>query len=190
MPKPVIERSDSVHAGWTALTIATVRLPNGQIIRREVEDHGSATSVLPYDPQRRMAMLVSQLRVPLLASGETADILEAPAGIVETADVEACARREALEEVGLRLGSLEPVAVAWSLPGISTERMALFLAPYTQADRVEAGGGLDDEHEFITVHEVPLAELARMADAGQLPDLKTFALLQTLRLRRPELFTG
>jgi nudix-type nucleoside diphosphatase (YffH/AdpP family) len=190
MSKPVIERSDPIHAGWTALTIATVRLPNGQIIRREVEDHGSATAVLPYDPDRRVAMLVSQLRVPILVSGETADILEAPAGIVETADVEACARREALEEVGLKLGTLEPVTVAWSLPGISTERMALFLAPYSHSDKVEAGGGLDDEHEFITVHELSLAELAHMADTGELPDLKTFALLQTLRLRKPGLFAG
>lgn len=190
MSKPVIERSDSVYAGWTALSIATVRLPQGQIIRREVEDHGSAAGVLPYDPERRVALLVSQLRVPVLASGETQDILEAPAGIVETADPAACARREALEECGVRLSTLEPVTVAWSLPGISTERMALFLAPYTAADRVEAGGGLDDEHEFIAVHEVPLADLARLADAGDLPDMKTFALLQTLRLRRPDLFGG
>jgi hypothetical protein len=28
-----------------------------------------------------------------------------------------------------------------------------------------------------------------MADGGMLTDLKTFALLQTLRLRRPDLFT-
>jgi hypothetical protein len=33
-----------------------------------------------------------------------------------------------------------------------------------------------------------LKELARLADAGKLVDIKTLLLLQTLRLRRPELF--
>ena len=76
----------------------------------------------------------------------------------------------------------------WSMPGISTERMELFLAPYTAADRTGPGGGLAEEHENITVREVALAELAAKADANALPDLKTCALLQSLRLRRPELF--
>ncbi len=39
-------------------------------------------------------------------------------------------RREALEEGGLRLGALEHVATVWSMPGVSTERMALYLAEY------------------------------------------------------------
>jgi hypothetical protein len=36
---------------------------------------------------------------------------------------------------------------------------------------------------------MPLGELAAMADAGTLNDMKTLALVQTLRLRKPELFT-
>ena len=38
--------------------------------------------------------------------------------------------------------------------------------------------------------ELPLADLAAMADAGTLTELKLFALVQTLRLRRPELFAA
>jgi nudix-type nucleoside diphosphatase (YffH/AdpP family) len=188
MQHPVIERNDTIHAGWTALSIATVRYPDGLVIRREVEDHGNAATVLPYDPVRRTALLVTQLRVPVLASGQSEDILEAPAGIVESLDPEACARREVLEECGVRVGVLEPVVTAWSMPGISTERIHLYLAPYSSADRVAAGGGVDHENERITVTEVPLAWLAQAADRGELTDMKTFALLQTLRLRRPELF--
>jgi hypothetical protein len=90
--------------------------------------------------------------------------------------------------VGLRLPTLEPVGAFWSMPGVSTERMHLFLAPYGEADRVGAGGGLAAEHEEIEVVETPLAELARLADAGELTDMKTFALVQALRLRRPDLF--
>ena len=55
-------------------------------------------------------------------------------------------------------------------------------------DRVGLGGGVADEHEGITVIELPLAELAAMADAGQIIDMKTLAVVQTLRLRKPELF--
>ena len=48
-----------------------------------------------------------------------------------------------------RLRSLEPLGTAWACPGISTERMHLYLAPYDPADRVSQGGGLADEHEDI-----------------------------------------
>ena len=85
----------------------------------------------------------------------------------------------------------------WSLParptrcrGLSTEKIHLFLAAFRAADRVTAGGGLAEEHEDITVLEVPLADLAAQADAGTLLDMKTLVLVQTLRLRRPELFVG
>jgi hypothetical protein len=47
---------------------------------------------------------------------------------------------------------------------------------------------LAQEHENITVEEIPLKDLAERADSGRLVDMKTFALVQTLRLRRPELF--
>jgi hypothetical protein len=74
------------------------------------------------------------------------------------------------------------------MPGISTETIHLFLAAYSATDRVAAGGGLEAENEEIDVVEMALAELAAMADAGRLGDLKTLALVQSLRLRRPELF--
>jgi hypothetical protein len=35
---------------------------------------------------------------------------------------------------------------------------------------------------------MPLAQLVEMAEGGTLDDLKTLALVQALRLRRPELF--
>ena len=96
--------------------------------------------------------------------------------------------REAVEETGLGLSNLEPVATAWPSPGVSAERSSLFLAAYGASDRVAAGGGLASEHEAISVVELPLARLAEMADDGRLADLKTLTLVLALRLRRPELF--
>ena len=61
--------------------------------------------------------------------------------MIELEDAPATARREANEELGVDLKSLEFVATVWSSPGVSTERQSLFLAPYRPADRSDKGGG-------------------------------------------------
>lgn len=187
MPHEIIAL-EQVHQGWAKLFVATVRLPDGRTMKREIEDHGEAVTVLPYDPQRRTAMVIRQFRAPPFHVAGEETTLEAPAGILDEDDPQACARREAMEEIGLRLATLEPVAVAWGMPGVSTERAHLFLAPYSEADRVGEGGGLKEEHEDIKICEMTLDTLAAEADRGGVADLKLLALVQTLRLRRPDLF--
>jgi len=184
-----IAHIETVHRGWARYLIATFRLPDGTTIRREIEDHGTAAGVLAFDAERRTAILVRQFRAPVFFATGQEETLEAVAGTLEEPDPASGARREAMEEAGLRLDALEHVVTGWAMPGISTERMDLYLAPYREADRVGAGGGLAEEHEGITVVEMGLGELAHMADTGQLTDFKTLILVQTLRLRRPELFT-
>ena len=180
----------TVHEGWGRFLVARIRLDGGSKIDREVEDHGDAVAVLPYDPERREALLVCQLRVPALVAAGVETMLEAPAGRLEGTDPAACAAREAKEECGVVLGSLDPIATAWAMPAVSTERIHLFLATYRAADRTSPGGGLADEGEDNAVEVVPLDTLARMADAGTLPDMKTMLLVLALRHRRPDLFTG
>lgn len=179
----------TLFEGWSKFLFADVQLSDGTVIRRQIEDHGRAVCVLPYDPGRRCAILVRQFRTPLSYAAGLPDLLECIAGIVDDEDFAEAARREALEESGLSLKTLEHVGCVWSIPGISTERADLYLAAYDESDRITAGGGLAEEHEDITVVEMALAELAAMADQGTLGDLKVLALIQTLRLRRPELFT-
>ena len=188
MPDAKIADSTRIYTGWTSLDRIALVMPDGAVVERHIEDHGGAVALLPYDPDRRTALLVSMPRAPVVRIGDP-DLLEAIAGSLESdEDPEACACREALEEAGLDLDSLELVGRVWSMPGLSTERISLYLAPYSQASRIEAGGGAAGEHENIAVHEVPLAELWRSAAAGGLPDLKTLALLQALRIRSPALF--
>ena len=106
-----------------------------------------------------------------------AEIWELPAGTIETGESpEACARRELVEEAGYEAGRLEPLGEALADPGLTDERIFLFLA----RDLRPVARGLDaDEH--IDVAPVPLAEAYRMADAGEILDAGT--LIALLRLR-------
>ena len=185
-----ILRTEVKDDSWATFLRVEVRLDDGQVVWRQVEDHGRATAVLPYDPQRRTALLVELFRAPGLYAGGSGTVVEAIAGIVDEGETaEAAARREAMEEAGVRLGQLEVVGEVWTSPGISTERMSLYLAAYSAADRVSAGGGAEGEHENITVLERPLAELGAELETARIGDMKLLALLQALRLRRPELFS-
>jgi nudix-type nucleoside diphosphatase (YffH/AdpP family) len=185
---PTIVAKRVIHEGWGKLLELTIRTGHGSEFKREVGDHGSAAAVLPYDAERRAALLVRQFRAPAFYEAGETEVLEALAGMLDGGDPADCARREAMEEVGLRLDRLEPVASVWSSPGVSTERLHLFLAPYSGESRTGPGGGLAEEHEDITVVEVGLSELAAQSDEGGIVDMKTLALVQALRLRRPELF--
>ncbi len=132
-------------------------------------------------------MLITQARPPVLYLGEPR-MLEVIAGALEGGDPAETARREALEEGGVSLDSLDHVARVWPTPATSTERVDYYLAEYRGEDRVAPGGGLPEEEEHVRVKEVPLGVLWAMAEQGQLADAKTLTLVQALRIRRPELF--
>jgi nudix-type nucleoside diphosphatase (YffH/AdpP family) len=178
-----------VYDRWAKFLIATVRSPDGQAVEREIEDHGEAVCVLPYNAERKTAILVRQMRAPVLFATGAENLIEAVAGVKERDEhADAGARRETREEAGLELRSLQHVFTAWTMPGISTERMHFYLAAYAGEARPEFRGGLAGENEHTIAVEFPLAELARMAEDGELVDVKTLLLLQTLRLRQPGLF--
>jgi nudix-type nucleoside diphosphatase (YffH/AdpP family) len=178
-----------LYRGWSHFALATFRLDNGDLVERCVEDHGPGAVVLPYDPDRRVALLVRQFRAGVTFGGGK-EGPEAPAGLLEEGEDGATgARREALEETGLVLKTLESIGRYWSSPGVSTEATELFLAPYGPADRTGQGGGVDD-HEDIEIVETPLAALKSALERGELGDLKLLALVQALLLKRPELFSA
>lgn len=187
MPHELVS-AEIKYKRWASFSDVIIRLPDGKLINREVEDHGQAVAVLPYDPIRKNALLVEQFRTPPFVTNGQEHTLEAIAGCMEDEGPEATARREAMEEAGVSVGVLERVAVCWSMPGVSTERLTLYLAAYASADRIGDGGGVEAEDENIRVVEMSLRALAELMDAGDLVDMKTLTLVQALRLRRPELF--
>jgi nudix-type nucleoside diphosphatase (YffH/AdpP family) len=181
--------SSILYQGW--MKVLRVKLGvDTREIEREVEDHGRAVAFLPYDPERRVILIARQVRVPVFLADRRPDLLEAGAGMVDSEEPEAAARREASEELGVNLRTLEHVGGAWTTPGISTEFMDLYLAPYSLADRMGPGGGLAGEQEQISVVEMPIAELWRMIEHRELADLKTLALVLFLRARHPHLFSA
>ena len=155
---------------------------------REIFDRKHAAAVLPIDPKRGTVILVSQFRLPAFLTGYKKPLVEVIAGALDNDAPDVCARREAMEEAGVRLQVLEPVTRCWSMPGISTEIMECFLAPYSINDRVASGGGLALENEEISVHEWPLSDLAAYVASGVIIDMKLLVLLQALQARRPGLF--
>jgi nudix-type nucleoside diphosphatase (YffH/AdpP family) len=187
MPKEISD-VQVIHDGWGRFLIAEIRLEDGQLVKREIEDHGNAVAVLAYDPVRRVATLVRQFRAPFFYARKLKETTEVIAGGVAGDDPEACARREAIEEAGLQLRTLEHVLTGINMPGVSTACIDLYLAEYQEGDRVGEGGGLVEEREDIEVLEVPLKQLTDMVDHGEIVDLTTAFLVQTLRLKRPELF--
>lgn len=180
----------TIHEGRSSFRIATLRHSSGDEFQRSVEDHGPAVAILPYDPERRVVLLVEQLRAGILYVGGVGRSREAPAGIRDSDEPpEVCGRREVMEEAGLRLDALEHVGTTWTMPGFSTERMDLYLAPYRAADKVMAGGGLAEEHEHITIFEEPVEELVAKVDRGEIADMKTLLLALALARRHPELLS-
>lgn len=186
-----IRKLETVYKGYVTVMAATLVGDHGGEVRREIEHHGRAVAVLPYDQERRTALIVKLPRAPVIWAGGPDEIAEAPAGMIDGGEsANDAIRREALEEAGVTLHALEPLGAPFSSPGVSAERIELFLAPYSAPDRAAVGGGAAGEHENITVEEISLAELWRRVEAGEILDLKTLALALALRVRRPALFDG
>src|SRR6185312_11593519 len=106
-------------------------------------------------------------------------LLEACAGLLDGDDPETCARREAEEELGYRMRELKRIANAYAAPGAVAERLGLFTARYSPADRLSGGGGLEGEGEDIEVVELPLDKAFAMI-GKEIVDMKTILLLYAL----------
>ena len=140
-----------------------VLLPDGSTSKREMVMHPGGVGVIPVDEQGMVSM-VRQFRY--VTGGP---LLEIPAGKREgEEDPALCAVRELAEETGYHAGRMIPLGFIWASPGISAERLWLYLAL-----DLTAGSQHLDEEEFLDVERYPLAELAQMAADGRLTDGKT-----------------
>lgn len=115
-----------------------------------------AAVILAIDSDQHV-LLVEQFRVPL---GKIC--IELPAGLIGDHDHnadepdETAAARELEEETGYRAGRMEVVGEFYSSPGMVSESFT-FLRAHDLV-KVSEGGGVEGEN--ITVHRVPLSQIA------------------------------
>ncbi|HEV7275507.1 MAG TPA: NUDIX domain-containing protein [Devosiaceae bacterium] len=177
---------DTLSRNWGVLQKYTfdINSLNGERQRheREVYDRGDAAVVLLHNPVRDTVILTRQFRLPAHLSDGNGFLIEACAGLLDGEDPETCARREAEEETGYRVGGLRHVFSAFMSPGSVTEKLHFFIGSYDAAAKVAAGGGLDHEGEDIEVMEMSLGTALAMIGSGEIVDAKTIMLLQVLAL--------
>jgi len=147
------------------LRVDEVRMPSGRCTTREVVEHRGAVAAVPLAGDN-VVFLVRQWRY---AVGQAT--LELPAGTLEPDESpEQCIRRELVEEIGQRAGSIEPLVSLFVSPGYSNEMIHIFLATDLTPETAQA-----DEDEDLRVIQMPLAQALGMCEAGELRDGKTVA---------------
>ncbi len=157
------------------LRVDDVRLPSGRESVREVLEHPGSVAIVPVTSDGHVVMM----RQFHHCIGKS--LLGLPAGTREPGEpaIET-ARRELLEETGHEAADISPLLGYYSSPGITNERMDLFLA--TGCHPV---GEVADPDESIVLERIPLAEIPSLVEAGAawVEDGKTMiGLLQLLRL--------
>ena len=161
----------------------------GRTVRmdREIHFHGHAAAILPVDPDRRTGILIRQFRVSPFLDGESGWLWEVPAGLLDDEAPLTCAAREAEEEAGVAVCDIEALGKSYASPGLVRESVELFWGRYSTPPAA-AIGGLDEEAELIEIHELPMSEIGRMAETGDITDSKSAVAIFRLKARRPDLF--
>jgi ADP-ribose pyrophosphatase len=142
-----------------------VRLPDGDVVGRELVEHPGAVAVVALD-ELDQVLMIRQYRHPVAAT-----LWEIPAGLrdVDGEPLVETARRELAEEAGYQAADWRVLADYLSSPGISTERLRVFLARDLSVVPAE-GHEYVRQHEeaYLTVAWVPLDDVVRGILSGDL----------------------
>ncbi|MGV3344979.1 GDP-mannose pyrophosphatase NudK [Enterobacteriaceae bacterium LUAb1] len=181
----IIKRK-TLSENWFTLYNYTYDLkkPSGEIVqhKREVYDRGNGATILLYNRKKNSVVLIRQFRIATFVNGNTdGNLIEACAGLLDNHSPEECIRKEAMEETGYQVGEVEKLFTAYMSPGGVTELLHFFAAEYHEAQRINAGGGIEDE--AIDVLEIPFPQAMSMVKEGKITDGKTIMLLQYAQLQ-------
>jgi ADP-ribose pyrophosphatase len=166
-----IIKEETVYSGFFKMikyTISHSLFKGGKSepFTREVFERGNAVAVLLEDPIRDEIVLIEQFRIGALASKElwVTDIV---AGMVEEGETsEDVARREAEEESGAKIESLELINTFYNSVGGCSESTDLYYAKI-DASKVEGIHGLDHENEDIRVVKLSRDKFFTQLKAGK-----------------------
>jgi 8-oxo-dGDP phosphatase len=162
---------------WLTLRQDHLRLPNGhEIPEYWISEYPAWVNVVALT-RTDQVVLVRQYRPGL---GEVH--FEIPAGVVDETDAspEAAARRELLEETGYGGGRWSSLLTLSANPALQNNLTYSFLA-----EGVEPGAGpMHEATEDLRVHVVPLGDLPRLIDTGEVVQALHAAPLLRYLLRR------
>jgi nudix-type nucleoside diphosphatase (YffH/AdpP family) len=145
-------------------------------VTRETYDRGNGATILLVNRERGTVLLTSQFRFPAYVNGlEDGMLIEACAGLLDNQSPEEAIRREAEEELGVKVGEVRKVLESYMSPGSVTEKLFFFVAEYDSPAGEVAGNS--EEGEDIEVVELGLDEALDWIDNGRIQDAKTIILL-------------
>jgi ADP-ribose pyrophosphatase len=137
--------------------------PNGWKIERSVVRHRGSAVMMPVDARNRV-LLVRQYRLP---AGQ--ELWELPAGKVDEGEnVLQAAKRELIEETGLRAKKWKKLVTFYPSPGYVEEKMTIFLAT-----ELTEGKAQPMEDERIETRWFAKKELRRLIAKNKILDGKT-----------------
>jgi 8-oxo-dGDP phosphatase len=142
-----------------------VRMPDGAEVGREVIEHPGAVGIVALDDAGQV-LLIRQYRHPV---GRM--LWEIPAGLRDVAGEPplVTARRELLEEAGYLAADWQVLADFFTSPGITSERLRVYLARgMTRVPDAERDYVPDHEEAHLTVEWAPLDVVVSRILAGNL----------------------
>nr|VFJ93721.1 MAG: ADP-ribose pyrophosphatase [Candidatus Kentron sp. H]VFJ94367.1 MAG: ADP-ribose pyrophosphatase [Candidatus Kentron sp. H]VFK01167.1 MAG: ADP-ribose pyrophosphatase [Candidatus Kentron sp. H] len=148
------------------------------VLTRERLERGHAAAVVLHDPDLHSLVMVEQFRIGAVGVLDNPWLLELVAGIIEEGESpEAVVRREAMEEAGCEIWTMEPIARFLLSPGGCSEEIHLF---YGRVDAKDAGGihGCADEEEDIRVRVVTVDEALGLLAEDKIANATTMIGLQ------------
>ena len=159
-------RSKVIYRGRVAtLSLDTFRKANGDSYIRETIQHPPSVVILPVLSDGRVA-LIRQFRHAVNGT-----IHEIPAGTREPNEPAlACAKRELAEETGYEASRWKRLCEFYPAPGISTERMDLYVA--SGLKKLKKAVPMDQD-EQIAVHLVSARQAMQMVRKNKIIDAKS-----------------
>lgn len=156
------------------LSVESVTLPNGNTAELELIKHPGAAAVVPLKSDGQV-VLIRQYRHAVGGF-----IYEIPAGKLHPGeDPRECAVREVEEEVGYKVGKLEPLLSFFTTPGFTDEIIHIFVGKDLAPGKQDLG--VDEVLEII---EMPLAKTIDLINDGTIKDAKTIIGLQAVFLAK------
>ena len=148
-------------------------LPNGVTAELELITHPGASAVVPFKDNQTVVM-IRQYRHAVGGY-----IYEIPAGKLHFGeDPRDCAMREVEEEIGYKIGNLEPLLSFFTTPGFTDEIIHIYLGENLTLGTQDLG-----EDEVLEVIEMPLTKTIELIKDGSIKDGKTIIGLQAAYLK-------